>query len=1558
MTGTVSLNGATLGANLWNGFTPTVSQTFTIINNDGADAVSGTFAGLAEGATVTLSGVLFTVSYTGGTGNDVVLTRLAGPNVGVPVLLKDINPGSPNSLSTSQLSFVDVGGTTFFAADDGATGTELWKTDGTAAGTVLVKDIFAGTSGAGPTLLTNVSGTLFFSATDGIDGREVWRSDGTAAGTFLVEDINPGAPDSAPGFLVNMNGSLFFAANDGANGAELWKSDGTAAGTVLVLDIATGTLDSAPGPLSNLNGTLVFSAIDAINGREVWKSDGTAAGTVLLKDINPGSVGSLPAVLPATAAGGSAIVGGIGFFQANDGTNGYELWKTDGTAAGTVLVKDVRAGASSGNPYVLTNINGTLFFRANDGTSGIELWKSDGTTAGTVLVKDVRPGVGSSLPVPVNVNGTVFFSANDGTTGIELWKSDGTTAGTVLVSDINGTSTSSSPSNLTNVVGTLFFSADNGTAGSELWKSDGTAGGTVLVLDIRPGALGSSPARLTNVSGALFFAADDGTNGVEPWLIEGAMPTVTLSPATVLHPEGNAGTTDYVFTVSLSAASGQTVTVAYATTDDTATTSNSDYMAASGTLTFAPSETEQLITVLVNGDTRHELDEAFTLALSSPTNATLGLASAAGTIQNDDPLPSLSLSPTTVSHPEGNELTTAYLFTVSLSAASGLTTTVVYSTANGTATLADGDYGLASGTLTFAPGQTAKVMTVLVNGDTRNESDESFVVNLSSPNGATLGTSQANGTIINDDSDHVHPYVLSINRTNPAGATAPGPSVVYTVTFNEPVTGVDPPDFSLALSGVTATTPVAVSGSGASYTVTISGITGSGTLGLNLVDDNTIRDANGNALIQQSAPASFGAVIPYPAGNSPNAVVPADLNGDGKIDIVVANLSDDTVSVLLGLGDGTFGTQTTFAAGNTPRWAAGADFNNDGKLDIVTANFDDNQVSVLLGNGDGTFGSPTAFAAGTSPIRVTAADINSDGKPDLLVANSGVTYVSVLLGNGNGTFPAPSNVTVGSSPQSVAVTDLNGDGKQDLVTANYLSQDASVVLGNGNGTFGSPTSYPTGGGIPAYALVADVNGDGKGDLIVADFITSEVKVRLGNGDGTFAAQTTFADTGSTTVFVAVADINGDGKADLITANSSGDTLDWMLGDGNGTFATRVMFPIGATPRCVVVADLNGDSRLDLISDNVVALNNADGSFTGQVYTIEAVASVVATRLFYKGSTKWNVTNGATFSDDNAIAPDKTAYLPGSGTSTFSAVSSYNRGINGLMVDISGPHGVLTASDFIFKNGRNNSPSLWATATAPTSVTTRAGAGTGGSDRIELLWANNAVQKLWLEVVVKGNDTLGGSNTNTGLPSSYVFYFGNGLADVGQNATGPFQTTSADEVYARNNPTNIALPATRSNIADFDRNGQVNSADQIIARNNTTSLTTQLNVLLVGGGGPFAPESSSAVSSNASPENSANESPAIATSGASPTTSSSETGIASGLAATSPGIPSSSGSSSSSGPGLPGWLDLRLESLASAASGVSAPMLDAASLPLDKGDDAVDDGTLEDDLLDLLVSATD
>jgi ELWxxDGT repeat protein len=446
---------------------------------------------------------------------------------GTPHLVLDINTTVQSSNPTD---IVAIGTTTYFAANDGIHGNELWKSDGTVAGTVMVKDINPH-GDSNPSNLTNVNGELFFSANDGTDGTELWKSDGTTAGTVMVKDIFPGNysnsygtfPNSSdPGYLTNVNGTLFFSANDGVHGRELWKSDGSAAGTVLVADIVPGSGSSDPRSLTNVNGTLFFSA----SGNQLWKSDGTATGTVMVKDIN--TSGNL---YPEDLTN----VNGTLFFSANDGVHGNELWKSDGTSAGTVMVKDIYPGDYGSYPRSLTNVNGTLFFSANDGTHGDELWKSDGTSAGTVMVKDICPGsYGSNPDQLTNMNGTLFFAADDGTHGEELWKSDGTAAGTVMVADIWPGSGSSSPFSLTNVSGELFFWATNGMAqgsgeGTELWKSDGTAAGTVLVKDINPAMQRPYPGNpLTNLNGTLFFAADDGTHGNELWKSDGTAAGTVL----------------------------------------------------------------------------------------------------------------------------------------------------------------------------------------------------------------------------------------------------------------------------------------------------------------------------------------------------------------------------------------------------------------------------------------------------------------------------------------------------------------------------------------------------------------------------------------------------------------------------------------------------------------------------------------------------------------------------------------------------------------------------------------------------------------------------------------------------------------------------------------------------------------------------------------------------------------------------------------------------------------------------------------------------------------------
>ncbi|MEB3319731.1 MAG: ELWxxDGT repeat protein [Cyanobium sp.] len=433
-----------------------------------------------------------------------------------PRRVADINPGNSGSYPSYLTVFGD---TLFFRASDGSSGPELWKTDGTAAGTVRVADIRPGSNiGSYPGELIAFSGALLFRANDGSSGSELWKTDGTSAGTMRVADIRPGIYGSSPNQLTELGNTLFFAAaftNKGASGFsfdELWKTDGTSAGTVLVKDIWL-EFGSTPRYLAAVGNNLFFSAIESSGGDELWKSDGTAEGTVRVADILPGKDGSQPRRF--------AAIGNTLIFVANDGKSGFELWRTNGTAAGTVRASDINPGSAGSDPRNFTALGNTLFFTADDGSSGTELWKTDGTTAGTVRVADINPGRASSSPVALTVVGdSLYFTADSVGSGRELWKTDGSAAGTVRVADINPGNASSNPGYLAAVGDSLYFNADSVGSGRELWKTDGSAAGTVRVADINPGSAQSRAKYFTKVGDTLYFSANDGSTGTELWALD------------------------------------------------------------------------------------------------------------------------------------------------------------------------------------------------------------------------------------------------------------------------------------------------------------------------------------------------------------------------------------------------------------------------------------------------------------------------------------------------------------------------------------------------------------------------------------------------------------------------------------------------------------------------------------------------------------------------------------------------------------------------------------------------------------------------------------------------------------------------------------------------------------------------------------------------------------------------------------------------------------------------------------------------------------------------------
>jgi hypothetical protein len=330
-----------------------------------------------------------------------------------------------------------------------------------------------------------------------------------------------------------------------------------------------------------------------------------------------------------------------------------------------------------------------------------------------------------------------------------------------------------------------------------------------------------------------------------------------------------------------------------------------------------------------------------------------------------------------------------------------------------------------------------------------------------------------------------------------------------------------------------------------------------------------------------------------------NAIAAGDLNSDGKTDLVVAEGTsfqpNNFIQVFLGNGDGTFQSPISYTVGESPDSIAIADLNGDGRVDLAIAN-ESNDVSVLLGNGDGTFRIPTNYVSGVIPVSLAVADFNHDGKLDLATVNGGAAIggggtIGVLLGNGDGTFQGGLDVDAGLPASSVGVGDLNGDGKLDVVVADPFESQVNVFLRNSDGTFRPPVAYSA--DFPNWVALADLNGDGILDLVTLDYSNNSVRVFMGKGDGTFGAPVDFP-AGSNPKAVKVADLNNDGIPDIIESGSGATVL---LGNGDGTFrAPMTIQGASGNYQAPVAADFNNDGILDLVLNGQIFFGNGDGTF--------------------------------------------------------------------------------------------------------------------------------------------------------------------------------------------------------------------------------------------------------------------------------------------------------------------------------------------------------------------------
>jgi hypothetical protein len=355
----------------------------------------------------------------------------------------------------------------------------------------------------------------------------------------------------------------------------------------------------------------------------------------------------------------------------------------------------------------------------------------------------------------------------------------------------------------------------------------------------------------------------------------------------------------------------------------------------------------------------------------------------------------------------------------------------------------------------------------------------------------------------------------------------------------------------------------------------------------------------------------------FPVGSFPTGAAVGDLNGDGSQDVAVSNYNSGTVSVLLGNGNGTLQAALNFSAGSFthgggPRAIAEGDVNGDGKSDLVVANVlaagstKSGTLTVLLGNGDGTFQAPVNYNAQRNPWDVVLADFNGDGKLDAAVANKSSSTVTVFLNQGSGTFAAGVSYTAGADPESLVAGDFNSDGKPDLAVANPGSTGSVfVLLGNGDGTFHAGANIL----VQADAVVAgDFLGNGKLDLATVDQ-TTNVQVLLGNGDGSFQSPMNFA-TAFAVDSLTVGDFNGNNRLSIAAADSVFNGVTVFERGNSGQLLRTDTYFAGMAPHFVVAASLNDDHAPDLVTANlngVSLLLNTLPDFQGPLLPASAMA---------------------------------------------------------------------------------------------------------------------------------------------------------------------------------------------------------------------------------------------------------------------------------------------------------------------------------------------------------------
>jgi FG-GAP-like repeat/FG-GAP repeat len=485
---------------------------------------------------------------------------------------------------------------------------------------------------------------------------------------------------------------------------------------------------------------------------------------------------------------------------------------------------------------------------------------------------------------------------------------------------------------------------------------------------------------------------------------------------------------------------------------------------------------------------------------------------------------------------------------------------------------------------------------------------------------------------------------------------------------------------------------------------------------ISIPPDQCATTSGGVSVFLTNTDGTLGAPQSYlSGGEGSQSVVVGDFNGDGKLDLAIANTcfsaidcSTGGVSILLGNGDGSFSKAHNYPSGGYLGTAVAiGDFNRDGILDLAVSNYctsgvgtncANGEVSVFLGRGDGSFKSPVSYSPRGcgAVVAVAVADLNGDGNPDLALADNCTSgEVIILLGNGDGTFQAPQSYASGAFiATSVAVGDFNGDGKIDLavghVTANGTVSTGvvSVLIGNGDGTLQTARIYATGIGSAASVTVADVNQDGKLDLVVAvagsglGRSSGQVSALLGRGNGTFQTAQSYASGGIDATSLVVGDFNGDGKPDVAVANrciagpdcfntANNGGLSMLLQRGGRFLAPREYTFPDCSAEATAVGDFNGDGNPDLaVVDRCggaggtlsVLIGKPNGTFqTGPSFSLGGFYGFSVAVADFNGDGKLDVavTNSCTGIDQCSDGTAGLSILLGNRDGTFQAAKRYN-----------------------------------------------------------------------------------------------------------------------------------------------------------------------------------------------------------------------------------------------------------------------------------------------------------